>query len=214
VGDIGAAMRAAAGILAALFQRERTGQGAFVEISIHEAALSWMQFPGAPALVGGTHDDRGEVPLTGEAACYTVYATADDHYLALGALEPKFWTGFCERIGRPDLASQQAAPGGDRARVLADVRAVMRTRTRDEWLAVFADADVCLTPVRTLEEALTDPHLAERGAIVRAGGVTCLGAHRLDIRPAPALGADTDAVLDEAGVTVAERVRLRANGVL
>jgi alpha-methylacyl-CoA racemase len=214
VADIGAAMHAAAGILAALFQRERTGQGAFVEISIHEAALSWMLFPGAPALVGGTHDDRGEVPLAGEAACYTVYATADDQYLALGALEPKFWTGFCDRIGRPDLASQQAAPGGDRARVLADVRAVMRTRTRDEWLAVFADADVCLTPVRTLEEALTDPHLAERGAIVRAGGVTCLGAHRLDIRPAPALGADTDAVLEEAGVNVAERQRLRRCGVL
>jgi alpha-methylacyl-CoA racemase len=214
VADIGAAMHAAAGILAALFQRERTGHGAFVEISIHEAALSWMLFPGAPALVGGPHDDRGEVPLTGEAACYTVYATADHHYLALGALEPKFWTGFCERIGRPDLASQQAAQGGDRVRVLAEVRAVMRTRTRDEWLAVFADADVCLTPVRTLEEALTDPHLAERGAIVRAGGVTCLGAHRVDIRPAPALGADTDAVLEEAGVDVAQRVRLRANGVL
>ena len=207
-------MHAAAGILAALFQRERTGQGALVEISIHEAALSWMLFPGAPALVGGAHDDHGEVPLTGEAACYTVYATADDQYLALGALEPKFWTGFCDRIGRPDLASQQAAPGGDRARVLAEVRAVMRTRTRDEWLAVFADADVCLTPVRTLEEALTDPHLAERGAIVRAGGVTCLGAHRLDIRPAPALGADTDAVLEEAGVKVAERQRLRRCGVL
>ena len=214
VADIGAAMHAAAGILAALFQRERTGQGAFVEISIHEAALSWMLFPGAPALVGGAHDDHGEVPLTGEAACYTVYATADDQYLALGALEPKFWTGFCERIGRPDLASQQAAPGGDRARVLAEVRAVMRTRTRDEWLAVFADADVCLTPVRTLEEALTDPHLAERGAIVRAGGVTCLGAHRLDIRPAPALGADTDAVLEEAGIDAAERQRLRRCGVL
>ena len=214
VADIGAAMHAAAGILAALFQRERTGQGAFVEISIHEAALSWMLFPGAPALVGGAHDDHGEVPLTGEAACYTVYATADDQYLALGALEPKFWTGFCERIGRPDLASRQAAPGGDRARVLADVRAVMRTRTRDEWLAVFADADVCLTPVRTLAEALTDPHLAERGAIVRAGGVTCLGAHRLDIRLAPALGADTDAVLEEAGVDAAARVRLRARHVL
>jgi alpha-methylacyl-CoA racemase len=214
VGDIGAAMHAAAGILAALYQRERTGHGAFVEISIHEAALSWMLFPGAPALVSGPHDHRGEVPLTGEAACYTVYATADHHYLALGALEPKFWTGFCERIGRPDLASQQAAQGVDRARVLAEVRAVMRTRTRDEWLAVFAEADVCLTPVKTLEEALTDPHLAERGAIGRAGGVTCLGPHRVDIRPAPALGADTDAVLAEAGLDAAERERLRRCGVL
>jgi alpha-methylacyl-CoA racemase len=90
----------------------------------------------------------------------------------------------------------------------------MQTRTRDEWLAVFADADVCLTPVRTLEETLTDPHLMERGAIVRAGGVTHLGAHAVDIRPAPALGADTDAVLEQAGVDGAERRRLRNKGVL
>jgi alpha-methylacyl-CoA racemase len=214
VGDIGAAMNAASGILAALFQRERTGRGAFVDISIHEAALSWMLFPGAPALVSGAHDRREEVSLTGDAACYNVYATADDRYLALGALEPKFWTAFCERIGRPDLGSTQAAQGDERARVLDEVRAVMRTRTRDEWLAVFADADVCLTPVRTLDEALTDPHLMERGAIVRAGNVTHLAAHRTEIRPAPALGADTDDVLEEAGVGAAERARLRARRVL
>src|SRR5204862_1155272 len=64
--DNGAAMHAAARILAALFQRERTGVGAAVDISIHEAALAWMLFPGAPALVSGAHDHRGEVPLTGE----------------------------------------------------------------------------------------------------------------------------------------------------
>jgi alpha-methylacyl-CoA racemase len=214
VADIGAAMHATAGIIAALFQRERTGAGASVDVSIHEAALSWMVFHGARTLVAGRHDDRNEVPLTGESACYTVYSTADDQYLALGALEPKFWNGFCDRIGRPDLAPLQAAQGDDQKRVLDDVRAIMRTRTRDEWLAAFADADVCLTPVTTLQEALSDPHLAARGVFARAGVVTYIAPPHVEVRPAPSLGADTDDVLEQVGVNAAERSRLRAKGVL
>ncbi len=214
VADIGAAMHAAVGILAALVQRERTGAGALVDISIHEAALSWMTFHGARTLVPGPHEDRREVPLTGEAACYNVYATADDRYLALGALEPKFWKAFCERLGRPDLAPLQAAQGTDQKRVVEEVRAILRTRTRDEWLAVFAGADVCLTPVNSLQDALGDPHLAARGVFARADGITCIRAPGAGVRPAPALGADTDDVLHEAGVSVVGRARLRETGVI
>jgi crotonobetainyl-CoA:carnitine CoA-transferase CaiB-like acyl-CoA transferase len=98
--------------------------------------------------------------------------------------------------------------------VLADVRAIIRTRTRDEWLAAFADADVCLTPVNTLAGALTDPHFAERGVIARAGGVTHLAPLRPDVRPAPSLGAHTDDVLEQSGISASERARLRTNGVV
>jgi alpha-methylacyl-CoA racemase len=214
VADIGAAMQAAAAILAALFQRERTGAGASVDIPIHEAALSWMVFHGAPAMVAGPQDHSREVPLTGEAACYNIYATADNLYLALGALEPKFWTAFCERIGRPDLAPQQAAQGVDRQRLIDEVRAIMRTRTRDEWLAVFADADVCVTPVNTLQEAMSDPQLAAGGVFARAGGITYIAPPHVEVRPAPSLGADTDEVLEEVGIDAAQRQRLRASNVL
>jgi alpha-methylacyl-CoA racemase len=214
VADVGAAMNAAAGILAALFQRERTGSGSFVDVSIHEAALAWMLFPGAPALLGGAQDRRGEVPLTGEAACYSLYVTSDDQYLALGALEPKFWIGFCERIGRPDLAPLQAAQGEAQKRALEEVRAIMRTRTRDEWLVAFAGADVCLTPVNTLQEALADPHLAARGVFARSGGATHIRPPGVQVRPAPALGVDTDDVLERAGIGALERARLRAISVL
>jgi len=214
VADIGAALHAAAGILAALFQRERTGIGAAVDISIHDAALAWMLFPGAQALVGGRQDDRGVVPLTGEAACYNVYATADDRYLALGALEPKFWAAFCERIGRPDLVPLQAAPPGEQARVVAELRGIMRARTRDEWLATFADADVCLTDVNTFAEALCDRHLIERGVLARTGRITSITMPGVEVRPAPALGADTDDLLEQAGIPAAERARLRANAIV
>jgi crotonobetainyl-CoA:carnitine CoA-transferase CaiB-like acyl-CoA transferase len=108
----------------------------------------------------------------------------------------------------------QGAGGDERRRVLADVRTILRTRTRDEWLAVFADADVCLTPVFTLHEALTDPHLAERGAVARAGGVTHLAPLHPVVRPAPSLGADTDDVLEQSGINASERARLRANKVV
>jgi alpha-methylacyl-CoA racemase len=214
VADIGAAMHAAAGILAALFQRERTGAGAFVDVAIHDAALSWMLFHGARTLAHGPADDTREVPLNGEAACYNIYVTADDRYLALGALEPKFWAGFCDRIGRSDLIPLQAAQGAEQQRVLAEVRAIMRMRTRDEWLAFFAADDVCLTEIKSLAEALVDPHLAARGLFARRDNVTYIALPGVSVRPAPLLGADTDGVLEQAGIDQEERARLRACGVL
>jgi alpha-methylacyl-CoA racemase len=230
VGDIGAAMNAVAGILAALFQRERTGRGAAVDASIHEAALAWLMFPAARTLVAGGFDDRNEVPLTGENACYNIYETADGRFLALGALEPKFWKGFCELIGRADLTPLQHALGEERARVREEVRAVMRTRTYAAWLAAFAGADVCLTPINTVAETLADPHIVSRRAVTHRGGTAyiaspiaitddasvdgwdaALGVH---VRPAPELGADTDDVLEEAGIDTDRRARLRRAGVI
>src|SRR5205807_10220535 len=137
MGDIGAARTAAIRILAAITQRDRSGRGSAVDVSIHEAAMAWSMFPTTGDLAN---------------ACYTIYETADGEWLALGALEPKFWSGFCERIGRPDLTPRQHAAGTERIRVLDEVRAIMRSRSRDEWLALFADAAVCLTPILTPDE--------------------------------------------------------------
>ena len=231
VADVGAAMNAAAGILAALFQRERTGAGAAVDVSIHESALSWLLFPAARQLVsGGDPGDNvsvlaRELPIHGRDACYNIYRTADGEYVALGALEPKFWSAFCEGIGRPDLIPLHDAQGDDQARVLADVRALMQTRTRDEWLARFSGIDICLTPVNSVAGALCDPHIAARGAVVRQGGSAYVttpiavtdattdedwrGARRVDVQPAPALGAHTDEVLRDAGLAAADIARLR-----
>jgi alpha-methylacyl-CoA racemase len=178
VGDIGAAMQAALGIVAALFDRERTGAGAIVDVAIYDAARAWTMFP---------------TTLDIASACYNLYETADGEWLALGALEPKFWIGFCQRIGRPDLGPLQHAHGEEGARVLREVRSVMKARTRDEWLAIFAGDDVCLTPVNPAEHS-------------NAG----IG----DEPRAPALGADTDRILEEAGIDGDRRAALRAAGVI
>jgi alpha-methylacyl-CoA racemase len=178
VGDIGAAMQAATRVVAALFERSRTGIGSTVVVSIHEAALDWSMFPTTGDLASG---------------CYNLYETADGQWLALGALESKFWKGFCERIERPDLIPLQHAPEPERTRVVNAVRAVLRTRTRAAWLERFAGDDVCLTTVYTLDEA---------------------GPPSPDTAHAPALGADTDAVLETAGLSAAARASLRAAGVI
>src|SRR5205814_9951106 len=137
------AMQTAIGVLGALFHRERSGDGATIDVSIQEAALQWSMFPTTQDL---------------ERACYTLYETADGEWLALGALESKFWSGFRETIGRGDLIPLQFAGGSERVKVVEDVRRAIKARTRDEWLTRFAAADVCLTAVYGRSETLADPH--------------------------------------------------------
>jgi crotonobetainyl-CoA:carnitine CoA-transferase CaiB-like acyl-CoA transferase len=124
-------------------------------------------------------------------ARYNVYETADGRWLAMGGLEQKFWAGFCERLALPLTASEE------------DVRARLSTRSHDAWLAHFEGADVCLTTVYAPAEVAADPHLAARGALPDGNA-----------RPAPALGADTDALLEAAGIDEAARVRLRSANVI
>jgi crotonobetainyl-CoA:carnitine CoA-transferase CaiB-like acyl-CoA transferase len=178
VSDVGAAMQAAVAILAALFERQRTGDGRALDVTLEGAAAAWSLFP-----------TTGEL----ESACYTLYETADGAWLALAAIEAKFWRGFCEGIERADLIPLQHARGAEGERVSAEVRSAMRTRTRDEWLARFAGVDVCLTPV----ERPGSP------AGVPPGDSS-----------APALGADTDAVLGGVGFDGAARAALRRQGVI
>jgi alpha-methylacyl-CoA racemase len=180
IGDVGAAHQTALAIAAALVERSRTGIGRTIDISIHEAARAWAIVPATADL---------------EQACYNVYETADGRWLALGALEAKFWAGFCERLGVPVTATTD------------EIRGRLRTRSRDEWLARFEGTDVCLTAVSTPEEAAHDPHLVAREAT--AGSMTSATP-----APAPALGADTDAVLEAAGIGPVDRARLRAAGVI
>jgi crotonobetainyl-CoA:carnitine CoA-transferase CaiB-like acyl-CoA transferase len=225
LADVGAALNAAAAVLAALFMRERTGKGSAVDVPIHEAALSWLLFPAARHLVAGGEEDRAELPITGREACYNLYRTADGRHLALGALEPKFWRVFCERIGRPELVARQFTEADDQAALLAEVTAIFAARTAAAWLALFEDEDICLTLVHSVPEALADPHLTARDACERRGGTTFIrmpitfeehgdAVARIPIEPAPALGADTGAVLAEAGFDEAARARFKAEGLV
>jgi len=217
IGDIGAAYQTTIFVLGALLARSRSGmiiEGS-LDVSIHEAALQWMVFPNARKLVDGADEDPRQLPLHGEAARYNVYETKDGQWLALGALEAKFWTGFCEKIGRPDLGALHDTPGAEQARALDEVRTIMKTRTRGEWLAYFADVDVCLTAVYSADEALSDPHLKARGIVQKHDRVTYVGTPLMKpIRKAPSLGEHTDQVLEALGIKAADRQGLRSSGVI
>ena len=199
IADVGGgAMTSVIGILAALFGRTRHGEGATLDISMHEAMLYWVMLPAARDLVDHGSRAEGELPTFGAHASYNVYQTADDRLIALGALERKFWVAFCEGVGRADLAARHATDAADQGVLIEEMRALFATRTRDEWLALLADRDVCLTPVNSPAEALADAHVAERGVVQRAAGMRVVRPPFLrqvpDLGPPPEVGEHTHQV--------------------
>ena len=141
-------------ILAALLERERTGRGKHIVVSMTH---------NAHRLAAHRLHGEAERTLTGGLACYRIYATADDRFLTVTPVEPKFWCRLCELIGRPDLAERQYE--ADQEGLAAELAAVFSARTLEEWLRLFEGEDVMVGPVATFEEAaarLGEPDLAGR----------------------------------------------------
>ena len=225
VADVaGGSWPAVVGILAALLRRGATGRGAHVDVAMVEGALAMLALQQAAADARGTPLRRGREMLNGGGAYYGVYRTRDERFVALGALEPKFFQAFCAAVGRPDLAERQY--DGDGRGPRAEVEAIFAERTRDEWAAFAAEHDVCVMPVLEGEEPRRDPQLAGRGnflaietpwegrAMPGLASPVRLRGVEAPRRPAPQLGADGDAVLAEAGFDPAEIAALRGSGAL
>jgi alpha-methylacyl-CoA racemase len=212
VADVGGGLYGIVGVLAALLERTRTGRGAVVDVAMAEAAASFAVF-GFGTRAGNMDPGRGNDVLCGGIAPYGTYATKDGGAVALAALEPKFWLAFCAGVGLP--GDMQALVPGPHQRALQDtLRGIFRTRTRDEW-SVFNDAhDCCLEPVLSPAEALDDPHARHRGLVTEAHGVSRFAtpAAPAATGPAPRQGADSAAILEEAGWTAEEIAALRAAG--
>jgi alpha-methylacyl-CoA racemase len=210
IADLGGgALMAAFGVMAALRERERSGRGQVVDVSMTDGALSWLAMVAAQYLCDGEVPQRGRGMLNGGAACYLPYECADGGWVTCGALEPKFWQAFCEGVGRPDLIEHQFAPPGSEGR--EKVAEVFRSRTRDQWRAFNDSHDAMIEPVLDLDEALVSELVREREMVVEldqpeVGPVRLLGVPikllRTEgdpTRPAPALGEHTAEVLSEAG---------------
>lgn len=223
IADIGGgALMAAFGILAALRERDRSGEGQFVDVSMADGALSWLAMDAARALQGEPQR-RGEMELGGRFVCYRPYPCADG-WVTMGALEPKFFGAFCRGVGREDLIAHQFdAPGSE---VHRELEAVFRGRTRAEWAAFASEHDCCLEPVLELEEALDSELVRERGMVVELDQPGAPEPVRLlgppvklsrtpadpNRRPAPGLGEDTEAELAAAGLRPEEIAALIAGG--
>jgi crotonobetainyl-CoA:carnitine CoA-transferase CaiB-like acyl-CoA transferase len=206
VADLAAGTTAALAICAALVGRAASGEGCHLDVSMLESVLPWLA--GFLAARGTDEPlDVGVLPLSGRYPFYNVYRTADGGHVAVGALEPLFWADLCRLIGRPDVAGNQFADGPERAAQFEALRTAFAERTAEEWAAAFRAADLPAEVVADLDSVLADPHLADRGSVVVvtdpeaghvaqvASSVRQLGAPPEPASPAPALGADTRAVL-------------------
>jgi crotonobetainyl-CoA:carnitine CoA-transferase CaiB-like acyl-CoA transferase len=161
VADIGGgAYPAVMNILMALMERERTGAGRHLDISMTDNVFPWMYWQFGNGFASGRWPQRGGELLTGASPRYRLYRTADDRYVAAAPLEDRFWHNFCELVGLPQELRDDAADPAGTAAAVADLIAA---RTSADWQASFDRADVCCSIVRTAEEAAHDPAFRERG---------------------------------------------------
>jgi crotonobetainyl-CoA:carnitine CoA-transferase CaiB-like acyl-CoA transferase len=219
VADIGGGgLQPAVAILGALVAVQRGAEGRWLDVSMTDAAVSWLALVLA-AHGGGEETGRGDQRLAGRHACYRVYACKDGGFYSVGALEPKFWSALCVALARPDLVPLQFAEGDDGERVHRELEAIFASRTRDEWALQLTGLDACCEPVLELEEVESHPQVAARGLVLRTrSGVEVRPAvvlredwRRLD---APGLGEHTAEVLGEVGVDARRMTELADEGVV
>lgn len=209
------------GVLSALFERSRSGRGQVVDAAMIDGAAALMGLIHGMIARGMWRNTRGANLLDGGAPFYRCYETADGKYLAVGALEPQFFAELSRLAGIPaEHAGDRMDPESWPERS-AEYAALFRSRTREEWAAIFAGSDACVAPVLDWSEAPDHPQIAARGTLQQRDGVTqAAPAPRFDRTPAaepgppPAPGGDTEAVLAEAGYSPAEIAALRRAGAV
>ena len=218
---VGGALVPVMGILAALLDARSSGKGRYVDVSMTDAALAHAVFPLLGLLEQGRPPARGSGMLDGGLPCYNVYRTKDGRFMAVGALERKFWVSLCGILDCPELGEKHIVYGADAAAVKQRIAKAFASRTQSEWTRVFADVDCCVSPVLSIEESLQNEQLRARGMISDADGVAQfalplkLSEFEFGIaRGAPAAGEHTDEVLREAGYGEADIAALRREGVI
>ena len=169
--DIATGLTALSAVLMALVGRNRTGEGAYIDIAMFDSLLPWCAHTASGAIAGGPAPRSSEQRSLGGAGFYQVYACKDGRHAVLGGREIKFARNLLTALGRPDLiALAEAEAGPAQAPLVAFLRETFATRTRDEWVQWFADRDVAFAPVLDFREAFDQPHIAARGLLAQANG--------------------------------------------
>ena len=166
IGDIASGtMNSVVAILAAVNYRRNTGKGQYIDISMSDGCIPFNSIDGANFLVSGKVPKREAERLNG-GCIYDFYKTKDGEYMAVGSLEPQFWSKFCTAIEREDLIEGTIWPE-EIDSVKAEISGIMKTKTKAEWTEKFAGLDACVEPVLTMEEALLkDEHIKARQMVV------------------------------------------------
>lgn len=228
IADIGVgSLNSVIAILSAVYYRERTGKGQYIDISMADGLIPFNSMDGASFLVNGIEPEREKTRLNGGSA-YDFYETKDGRYLSVGALEPKFWKRFCELVQLPELIEKSVMP--EEILALKDkIRKRILEKSLKEWLEIMKGEDVCVEPVLTLKEAfLEDKHIKERKLIrevevsVAKGKQIKQMATPINLSECPInyqktgypLGYHTEEVLKKMGFTAEEIEKMKENKII
>ncbi|MCS6972471.1 MAG: CoA transferase [Turneriella sp.] len=222
VADIaGGTLTALAAILAALYAREKTGRGQFIDISMQDGSLQFLSLSLGDFIATGEEPVRGNTLLSGKLPNYRVYETKDGKYVVLAALEEKFFHNFLRQIGREDIVQNLARDDAGFAAASAELEEIFKSRTHAEWAELFNNPDICFSEIKSFAEVLSDPHLRARGMVreiehPKLGKIPVLGSpfhlsetpatYRL---PPPEMGQHTEEILYAAGFSSEEIEKLR-----
>ncbi len=209
VADLAGAMFAAFSILAALRARDYGQSGAYIDVSLTDSVISWLSIHFAEYFSLGGIPNPQQLVLTGAFPCYSVYETQDKKYLAVGALEEKFWVNLCHALGRPEYIPLQFSVEQKEA-IFEDLRKIFRTKPRDLWLEELNPHEIPVAPVLDLSEVAKNPHVHARG-LMRDGLFTGVAfpvrwhsADEKEDAPAPNLGQQKWEILGEIGYSKSE----------
>ena len=230
LGDLaGGSFMAIIGIMTALYGRTQTGEGRMIDVSMTEGVISLLPLTATAYLNTGQAPIPGKTQLDGGLPCYNIYETKDSKYITLATLEYKFWHTFCTHIDHLELLPFHTPVGpGEREEAVDMLKAIFKTKTREEWLTDLADIDACVGPVNTIDEALNDPHAQARGTSVTSAPIDENGTtfHTLPSfprisgiedeqrYPPPQLGQHTSELLHDLGYNDTEIEGLKKERVV
>ena len=223
VGDFGGGgMMLAFGMSSALVHAAKTGEGQVIDCAMTDGSALLAGMTWGFLAAGRLKDEAGVNMLDGAAHFYDSYACSDGKFISIGSIEPQFYALLREKTGLTDDADFDAQLDPSKWGPLKEkLTALFKTRTRDEWCAIMEMTDVCFAPILSLSEAPQHPHNVERETFLTVGGaVQPAPAPRYSVtanetpRPAPAVGADGDAVLAGLGFDASRIAALREGGVL
>lgn len=226
IADImGGGMNAAIGILLALFVRERSGQGQYIDISMIDGIMGLLSIPLFFYQLTGKAQERSNSLLSNRYACYHIYETADSKFLTIGALEHRFWKNLCELLEIPEFIPLQYDETR-RKEIIAWFQERIKTQTLAEWSEFFHNADVCWGPVKDITQVLSDTHIRERNMFVEAKTADGRTTRMIGVpvklsdtpgtvrTPPPVFGENSRDILSELGYSAEEIEFLAQQGVI
>lgn len=166
IADMSIGIFAAFAILAGIIARDRIGRGQYIDMSMTDCMISFNTMGVSSYISKKLSSDSLIIGATGEEPCYNVFKTKDNKFISLGNIEEKFWINLLRLIDREDLKEYQYASGEKRDKAMDELQDIFIQKTREEWMDLFDGKDICFSPVNTMEDVFSDPHVKHREMLV------------------------------------------------